>query len=249
MSDQDPSRLDVILTQRGLAPSRSRARALIKNGWVRVDGETVTKPSSVVGTRAALDVTDDAYDFVSRAALKLDHGLDHFAVDPSGRVSLDIGASTGGFCDVLLRRGAAFVFAVDVGHGQLHPSLSEDDRVASLEGVNAKDLTKDLITYVPDLLVCDVSFISLMKALPAALSLAAPQADLITLVKPQFELGPEAIGKNGRVLPSRDEQRWFIDERITPFLARHGWSVAGITASPILGGEGTFEFLLHAQKA
>ncbi|NRA30215.1 MAG: TlyA family RNA methyltransferase [Parvularculaceae bacterium] len=241
-------RLDQALVERGLAASRSRAQELIREGFVSVEGAVANKASLKVGADVPLSVDQAAPTFVSRAALKLDHALQAFDVDPSGRVALDVGSSTGGFTDVLLRAGAAKVFAVDVGTDQLHPSLRQDSRVVSLEGTHAKALSKALIPDAPSIIVCDVSFISIMKALPAALALAHAGADLVTLVKPQFELGVDAIGKNGRVLTPPDEQRAFIDDVIVPFFAQQGWASRAVTDSPILGGEGTREFLWYAQK-
>lgn len=241
-------RLDQALLARGLAPSRSRAQELIKGGHVLVDGLAVTKPSISVEDGIDLALASTAHDYVSRAALKLAHGLEHFGIDVAGKISLDLGSSTGGFTDVLLRGGALKVYAIDVGTDQLHPSLKEDLRVTSLEGTHSKDLSRSLVPEGVNLVVCDVSFISIVKALPPALMLSSDDAELVTLVKPQFELGRQAIGKNGRVLASDQEQRTYIDQTITPFLATLGWNTRGVTASPILGGAGTTEYLLHAQK-
>lgn len=241
-------RLDQALVDRGLAPSRARAQEMIRAGHVRLAGSTATKPSTKVPADAELSVSEEAHDYVSRAALKLVGGLDSFGIEPSGRICLDLGSSTGGFTDVLLRRGASKVYAVDVGTDQLHPSLRDDPRVISLEGTHAKDLGQGLIPEPIDLFVCDVSFISIQKALPPALALAGTPATLCTLVKPQFELGREAIGRGGRVLTPPDEQKQFIDKEIVPFLQDLGWTVHGLAISPIKGGEGTLEFLLHATK-
>ncbi|MEM7669837.1 MAG: TlyA family RNA methyltransferase, partial [Pseudomonadota bacterium] len=183
-------RLDQALVARGLAPSRARAQDVIRLGQVSVGGSIVSKPSTKVDDETELSVSAEAHDYVSRAALKLVGGLDAFGVDPSDLICLDLGASTGGFTDVLLRRGAKHVFAVDVGTDQFHPSLRDDRRVSSLEGTHAKHLSRDLIPRPIDLVVCDVSFISIVKALPPALALTGPAGQLVTLVKPQFELGP-----------------------------------------------------------
>lgn len=249
MSAPDAMRLDQALVERGLAPSRARAQELIRAGSVLLDGKPAAKASIKVGADRDLLLTDDALDYVSRAALKLVGGLDTFGVDPAGAAALDLGSSTGGFTEVLLRRGAKTVFAVDVGRDQLHDRLRSDDRVVSLEGLHARDLSRDHVPEALDLVVCDVSFISIVKALPTPLALAKQGAALVTLVKPQFELGREAIGKNGRVLLSEEEQRSHIDKVITPFLEGEGWTVRGIAESPILGGDGTKEYLLHAEKA
>lgn len=241
-------RLDQALVARGLAPSRARAREFIREAAVTVDGRAVTKASSPVTEDAVIAVAAEAHDYVSRAALKLEAALETFGVDPLDLVCLDLGSSTGGFTEVLLRRGARRVFAVDVGTDQLHPRLRDEPRVVSLEQTHARDLCPDLIPQPLDLVVCDVSFISILKALPPALALARDGAMLVTLVKPQFELGPEAIGKNGRVLTPQDEQRRYIDTRIVPEIEGWGLRIHAICQSPIKGGEGTTEYLLHAQK-
>lgn len=241
-------RLDQALVSRGLVPTRSRAQDLIKQGHVLVDGDVVKKPSLSVETSTALALGDGAHDFVSCAALKLAHALEHFSLDPRGVVALDLGASTGGFTEVLLRKGASRIFAVDVGTDQLHPSLRADPRVVSLEGTHAKDLSAHAIDSSLDWVVCDVSFISIMKALPHALAFTKDEATLLTLIKPQFELGPEAIGKGGQVLVPSEQQQDFIRQEIIPFFEGLGWAARGLTQSPLRGGEGTLEFLLYAQK-
>ena len=241
-------RLDQALVERGLAPTRSRAQAMIREGHVSCGGEIIRKASIKVPSDADLAVSNDAHDFVSRAALKLAHALEAFDVDPKGCACLDLGASTGGFTDVLIRQGAVKVFSVDVGHEQLASILRNEPRVVSHEGTHAKDITRALIPEPLDLIVCDVSFISVTKALPPALELANDDARLITLLKPQFELGREAIGKNGRVLPSLEEQREFLEVHVESAIAKLGWSPRPIIDSPILGGEGTKEFLLCADK-
>ena len=241
-------RLDQALVERRLAPSRARAQHFIRAGSVLLDGEVVKKPSLTVRENQALALRDDALDYVSRASQKLIGGLDAFKVSPDGLTALDLGSSTGGFTEVLLRRGAERVYAVDVGRDQLHPTLRSDPRVVSLESTHAYDLTRDLVPEPLDLVVCDVSFISIMKALPPALCLTASQAKLVTLIKPQFELGPEAIGKNGRVVTPEAEQKAFIEANIDPFLRELEWHTEGIIDSPILGGDGTKEYLLYAEK-
>ncbi|MEM9839804.1 MAG: TlyA family RNA methyltransferase [Pseudomonadota bacterium] len=241
-------RLDQVMVERGLAPSRTRAQALIKSGAVSVDGTAARKASAETPPDADIQLSDDSHQYVSRAALKLLHALDFFGHDPSGKTTLDLGSSTGGFTQVLLERGVSRVYAVDVGTDQLHPSLCSDPRVISMESTHAKVLDRNLVPEPLDLIVCDVSFISVMKALPPALALADNAAHLLTLIKPQFELGPDAIGKNGKVLTPLNEQRAFIDETIIPFFAQLGWCAEGVTTSPILGGDGTTEFLLSARK-
>jgi len=182
--------------------------------------------------------------FASRGAHKLTHALDTFAIDPAGAMALDVGASTGGFTDVLLKRGAARVIALDVGHDQLVPALREDPRVIVMEGVNARALAAGDLAYAPDLLVFDVSFISLTKVLPACVALAAPGARLAALVKPQFEVGREAIGKGG-IVRDRAAAKAAVD-RVGETLAALGWREIGRTPSPIAGGDGNSEFLIGA---
>jgi len=187
-----------------------------------------------------------AHPWVGRGALKLAHALDLWPIEVAGRTVLDVGASTGGFTEVCLTRGAARVFAVDVGRGQLHPKLRADPRVTSLEAVDARDLTPALIPQAPELIVTDVSFIGLAKALPSALSLAQDGADLVALVKPQFEAGPEHVGKGGIVSDPAVRARAL--ETVEAFLAEAGWRVQARADSPIAGGDGNREFLLWAKK-
>ncbi|HRP77845.1 MAG TPA: TlyA family RNA methyltransferase [Aquamicrobium sp.] len=241
-------RLDELLVRRGLFATRSRARDAVARGAVRVDGRAATKPGQPTGPDAAIEVDDPAQAYVSRAALKLIAGLDAFGFDPKGALALDVGASTGGFTQVLLERGAAHVVALDVGHGQLDAGLAADPRVSVLERLNARDLTPaHLGAGRPGLVVCDVSFISLKLALPPALDLAAPGAGCVLLVKPQFEAGREAIGKGGLL---RDPAE---GERVAADLARWldglpGWRSLGTVPSPIEGGDGNREFLLGGLK-
>jgi 23S rRNA (cytidine1920-2'-O)/16S rRNA (cytidine1409-2'-O)-methyltransferase len=241
-------RLDELLVVRGEFASRSRARDAIARGAVRVDGRPASKPGQAVGETASLEIDDPARLYVSRAALKLIAGLDQFKLDPTGVLALDIGASTGGFTQVLLERGAAHVVAVDVGHGQLDPSLLADARVTAIEGLNARDLTAaDLGGGRPAFIVCDVSFISLKLALTPALALAASGAKGLFLVKPQFEAGREAIGKGGLLRDGALALR--IAEDLTAWLdAQPGWRALGFSSSPIAGGEGNREFLLAGSK-
>lgn len=237
-------RLDKILVARGLVATRSRARDLIQRGQVSVGGAAVTKPGTVIDDAACVTI-DGASDYVSRGGFKLAAALDVFGLDPSGRVALDVGASTGGFTEILLSRGATKVYAVDVGRDQLHPSLRADPRVVSLEGQDVRALSRSHVPEPVSALVADVSFISLEKALPAALALASPGAWLVALVKPQFEAGREAIGKGGIVRDQavRDAQA----ERLASWVgAQTGWRVLGVVLSPIEGGSGNQEFLLGA---
>ncbi|MBB5752088.1 TlyA family RNA methyltransferase [Prosthecomicrobium pneumaticum] len=244
----DPSlRLDQALVARGLVPTRARARDAILRGHVRVAGRLADKPGTSVPHDAELAIDDPASAYVSRAALKLVAGLDAFGYDPAGRVALDLGASTGGFTQVLLERGAARVHAFDVGHGQLHPALAADPRVVSREGFNVRDLTAAEIGEPVGAVVSDLSFISLRLGLPPALTLAAPGAFLVALIKPQFEVGRAHVGKGGLV---RDGAA--IDaavEGIRAFVAATpGWIVEGVAPSPITGGDGNREFLIGARK-
>ncbi|TIO54612.1 MAG: TlyA family RNA methyltransferase [Mesorhizobium sp.] len=241
-------RLDELLVERGLFASRSRARDAIERGTVAVNGAVARKPGQAVAPDCRVAIDDPAQAYVSRAALKLIAGLDRFGLDPSGSEALDIGASTGGFTQVLLERGAAHVTAIDVGHGQIHPDIAGDPRVTVIEGLNARDLTTtDLGGRIPDFLVCDVSFISLKLALPPALALAGKGASALLLVKPQFEAGREAIGKGGLLRDPSAAERIAVDLR--DWLAGiSGWRVLGLHPSPIEGGDGNREFLLGAVK-
>jgi 23S rRNA (cytidine1920-2'-O)/16S rRNA (cytidine1409-2'-O)-methyltransferase len=241
-------RLDQLLVEKGLFASRSRARDAIVRGTVKVEGTVVTKPGAMVGVTIAIRVDDPASSYVSRAALKLIAGLDHFAIPVEGRTALDIGASTGGFTQVLIDRGVNHVVAVDVGHGQLHARLRDDRHVTNLESLNARELTRDhLGGWNVDLVVSDVSFISLKLALPPALTLAQSGAHCVLLVKPQFEAGREAIGKGGVLRDPKDGERMADDLR-NWLDAMPGWKALGICPSPIEGGDGNREFLLAGLK-
>lgn len=238
-------RLDVALVARGLAESRAKARAAIEGGLVSVDGRQASKASEVV-SEAALIEARPAHPWVGRGALKLVHALDLWGVDPKGRVAVDVGASTGGFTEVCLSRGAARVYALDVGRDQLHPSLRADPRVINLEGVDARAASRALIPESFDLVVCDVSFIGLAKALPAVMALAAEGSDLVALVKPQFEVGRAHVGKGGLVRDEAERQRALVEAEA--FMEASGWSVRAASDSPIEGGEGAREYLLWAKK-
>lgn len=246
-SDARHRRLDELLVSRGLFATRSRARDAILRGTVRVGGSVARKAGQPVAEDCAIAVDDPAGRYVSRAALKLIHGLEAFGFDPAGRIALDVGASTGGFTQVLLEHGASRVFAVDVGHDQLAPAVAADPRVVVLEGVNARALDAALLGgEVPQMVVCDVSFISLRLALPPALELAAPGACAVILVKPQFEVGRDSIGKGGVAEPARAEA---VAEELRGWLAgQAGWRPVGLVASPIAGGDGNAEFLLGGIK-
>jgi 23S rRNA (cytidine1920-2'-O)/16S rRNA (cytidine1409-2'-O)-methyltransferase len=236
-------RLDEALVARGLFPSRSRARDAVLRGTVKVDGEKASKPSQPVGAGSVLTIEDPAHAYVSRAALKLKHGLAQFGISAAGKTCLDIGASTGGFTQVLLEEGAAHVTAIDVGHGQMK---LDDPRITLIEGLNARDLCADHLGGPVDLVVCDVSFISLKLALPPALALAEQGAMLVTLIKPQFEAGRDAVGKGGIVTDPLEHER--VCGEIAEFLRGEGWQVLGVTASPVAGGDGNREFLVGAVK-
>ncbi|ATC32083.1 TlyA family RNA methyltransferase [Caulobacter vibrioides] len=238
-------RIDQLLVERGVFDSRAKARAAIEAGRVSVFGGIVAKPSELVDDNAEI-AAEAAHPWVGRGALKLVHALDIWPIAVEGRIAVDVGASTGGFTEVLLSRGAAFVFAVDVGRGQLHASLRGGDRVADLSGVDARSLDLGLIDRAPSLIVSDVSFISLAKALPAALGLATPGADLVALIKPQFEAGREHVGKGGLVKDPDVIAR--VEQEIVTFLETAGWSVRGLAESPITGGEGQVERLVWATK-
>ncbi len=238
-------RVDVELVERGLVESRARAQALIMAGLVFSAERRVVKAGEPVAPGQPLDVRGRDHPWVSRGGLKLVCALDHFAMDPAGAVALDIGASTGGFTDVLLSRGAARVYAVDVGHGQLAWKLRQDSRVVVLERTNARMLSRAEIPEPVDMIVCDASFIGLAVVLPAALALAAPQARLVALIKPQFEVGRGEVGKGGVVRDPALHQQ--VCERISAWLAAQpGWRVLGLRESPVLGPEGNKEFLLAA---
>jgi 23S rRNA (cytidine1920-2'-O)/16S rRNA (cytidine1409-2'-O)-methyltransferase len=239
-------RLDQLLVARGLADSRAKAKAAIEAGGVTLAGQPARAASQTVSDDVEITFVE-AHRFVGRAALKLDHALTLWPVAVEGRVVLDIGASTGGFTEVCLERGAAHLWAVDVGQGQLHPRLAADPRVTNLEKTDARDLTPDLIPDVPDLIVCDASFIGLSKVLPVGLALAAPDADLVTLVKPQFEMDSRAdVGRGGVVKDA--EARQAAVARVSDWLETRGWSVQATAESPITDGDGNVEYLLWAKR-
>lgn len=237
-------RLDQELVARGLVASRARARAAIEAGGVTVDGVPATSPARKVADGSVLTV-QEAHDWVGRGALKLAHALEIWPVPVEGRTVLDVGASTGGFTEVCLRAGAATVYAVDVGRAQLHPTLAADPRVVNLEATDARDLTPALMPQAPDLIVCDASFIGLAKVLPAALDLALPGADLVTLVKPQFEMERRADVGRGGVVRDEAARRAALD-RVASWLDSVGWRVRETAESPIVGGDGNREWLLWA---
>jgi len=241
-------RLDQSLVERGAFASRARAQAAIKAGLVSVDGVIAVKASAPIAEDARVCVAGDVHDYVSRGALKLEGALGTFEIKPAGKICLDLGASTGGFTQVLLRAGAAKVYAVDVGSGQLHATIRSDPRVVNLEKTHAKDLAISLIPEPVDIIVCDVSFISLKKALPFAMALAAPGARLVALIKPQFEVGRSNIGKGGIVKPGYENSVGVAEDINAWISEQQGWKSLGYMASPIEGGDGNKEFLIGATK-
>jgi 23S rRNA (cytidine1920-2'-O)/16S rRNA (cytidine1409-2'-O)-methyltransferase len=247
MSRPARQRADLLLVERGLAESRARAQALILAGKV-FSGETrIAKAGDLLAPDTAMQVRGQDHPWVSRGGIKLAHALAHFGLDPRGRVALDVGASTGGFTDVLLAHGAAKVFAVDVGHGQLDWKLRQDPRVVVLERTNARYLSAAEVPEPVGAVVCDASFIGLRTVLPAALALAAPGAFAVALIKPQFEAGPGRVGKGGVVRDAAVHAEVCATIRAW-WAALPGWRVLGIEPSPITGPEGNREFLIAALR-
>jgi 23S rRNA (cytidine1920-2'-O)/16S rRNA (cytidine1409-2'-O)-methyltransferase len=241
-------RLDQELVARALVPSRARARDLILRGLVTVAGIVARKPGLAVAAETAIEVAPGAAQYVSRGGDKLAAALDAFTFEAQGCTALDVGASTGGFTDVLLQRGALRVYAVDVGHGQLHPSIAADPRVVSFEGTDARRIDANLVPELVGAIVADVSFISLTKALSAALTRASDGAWLVALIKPQFEAGQGAISKGGLVRFASDRDR--AVQTVSDWLITSGtWTLVGVIPSPITGGDGNQEFLLGARKS
>ena len=238
-------RADQLLVDRGLAESRARAQALILAGKVFSGERRIAKAGDVLAPDAAIEVRGQDHPWVSRGGLKLVHALAHFHLSPQGRVCLDVGASTGGFTDVLLAHGAARVHAVDVGHGQLAWKLRTDPRVVVHEKTNARYLTRDIVADPVQALVCDASFIGLATLLPAPLALCVPGAWAVALIKPQFEAGPAAVGRKGVVRDPAVHRA--VCERVQAWWAAlPDWHVLGITESPITGPQGNREFLIAA---
>jgi 23S rRNA (cytidine1920-2'-O)/16S rRNA (cytidine1409-2'-O)-methyltransferase len=240
-------RVDQLLVSRGLAESRTRAQALIMAGAVFSGEKKIAKPGDTLAEDATVEVRGKDHPWVSRGGIKLDHGLTHFGFDVTGAVALDVGSSTGGFTDVLLTRGAAKVYAVDVGTNQLAWKLRQDDRVIVHEQTNARILDRSIIPEPVDIVVCDASFIGLAKVLEAPLKLAKPGAKLVALIKPQFEAGRDEVGKGGVVRDPAVHDR--VCAEAEAWVESQGWAVLGITPSPITGPEGNVEFLLGAQKS
>ena len=239
-------RADLVLVERGLFDSRAKARAAIEAGGVQVAGQTLKKASELIEPDAPIEAVA-AHPYVGRGALKLEHALNLWPIAVAGRRVIDVGASTGGFTEVCLIRGAGVVYAVDVGQGQLHSRLAGDARVINLERTDARGLDRTLIAGPISLVVCDASFIGLAKVLPAALDLAEPGADLIALIKPQFEAGPDLVGKGGIVRDEATRQATAL--AVEHWLGQIGWTVRERCESPITGGDGNVEYLVWAQKA
>lgn len=244
MTSSSRRRADRLLVERGLFESRAKAQAAIDAGLVRADGSIVRKASEEIAIDAVLRAAP-AHPYVSRAGVKLAAALDRFGFDPKGRTCLDVGASTGGFTQVLLKRGAACVYAVDVGRDQLHATLRERPEVVRFEGTDIRTLSPAQLREPPSLIVVDVSFISLKLVLPGALALAQAPAQLVALIKPQFEAGRAAL-KKGIVRDAAVHAA--VCEGTTGFVASLGWRVIGVMPSPIAGGDGNAEFLLGAER-
>jgi 23S rRNA (cytidine1920-2'-O)/16S rRNA (cytidine1409-2'-O)-methyltransferase len=248
MNEGAKTRLDQLMILKGLAQTRSRARDLIKRGVVLVAGKVERRAGVALPPEADLTVAEEWSGYVSRGALKLAAALDAFGFEAQGRVALDIGASTGGFTQELLRRGASRVYAVDVGTGQLNPGIAADPRVVNLENTDARALDRAVVRHAPTAITADVSFISLAKAMPAALALAAPGAWLVVLVKPQFEVGREGLGKGG-IVRSEALRQDALHAVAGFFNAQPGWRIEGTMPSPIEGQSGNIEYLLGARYA
>ncbi len=239
-------RLDQMIVDRGLAESRSRAQALVMAGLVFSGERKLDKPGHQLPEDAEIDVRGRDHPWVSRGGIKLAHAIDAFALDPAGAIAMDIGSSTGGFTDVLLQKGAERVFAVDSGTNQLAWKLRQDPRVTVLEQTSARILTSEMIDAPCDWLVCDASFIGLAKVLERPLKFAAPDCRLVALIKPQFEVGREEVGKGGVVRDPALHER--VCGEVRAWLEDNGWIVDGIERSPITGPEGNVEFLIVARR-
>lgn len=240
-------RLDLLMVEKKLVSTRSKARDLIKSGHVRVDGEIIKKAGQAWLETAEITIAKEAPDFVSRAGTKLEHALKEFEMECTGKTVLDLGASTGGFTQVLLQHNAHHIYAVDVGHDQLHQDLKMNERVTSMEGQDARKLTKDDFSHKIDAITVDVSFISLMKLLEQPLTLVEPGGWVIALIKPQFEVGKKALGKKG-VVKDQDAIKGVITTITKWFEGQPGWHVIGLIPSPITGQTGNQEFLICVGK-
>lgn len=240
-------RIDQLLVERGLAESRTRAQALVMAGHVMLGDKKADKPGLQVAEDAEISVKGQDHPWVSRGGIKLAHALEHFGIDVTGSVAIDVGSSTGGFTDVLLNKGAAKVHAVDSGTNQLAWKLRQDPRVIVHEQTSARILTAEHVPEQVDIIVCDASFISLSKVLERPMTFAKPEAQLVALIKPQFEAGRGEVGKGGVVRDSAVHQR--VCDDVSAWLESVGWRVAGLTESPITGPKGNVEFLVWAVKA
>ncbi len=240
----EPKRADLFLVERGFYESRARAQAAIAAGLVRVNGEALTKASRLIDSAATIEAEAE-HPYVSRGGVKLAAACDYFEIDPQNRICLDVGSSTGGFTDLLLKRGARFIHAVDVGHDQFHASLRDDRRVKLREGCDARTISSDDFDEEPSLIVMDVSFISLTLILPKILPLAAPKAFLIALIKPQFEVGRAALKKG--IVRDEDARQDAIN-RVMQSIEHEGWVIKGTIPSPIAGGDGNVEYLIVAER-
>ena len=238
-------RADLYLTQNGYYESRARAQAAIKAGLVKVDGKRLKKASEKLSELNEIEAKAE-HPWVSRGGLKLAYALKEFKVSAEGKTCLDVGASTGGFSDVLRQKGASKIYAVDVGHGQLHASLHDVPKIISMEGLDARELTATHMSAAPQLIVCDASFISCTKVLERPLSLASTSAELVTLVKPQFEVGKAGVGRGGLVKSESLALQSLSD--VSAWVTAQGWHVVATCRSPIKGGSGNTEYLLHARK-
>lgn len=240
-------RLDQLIFDKGYAESREKAKALIMSGCVFLDGQRADKPGLSVSPDTEPEVRKKELDFVSRGGYKLDKAIRVFGIDPAGKLCIDCGASTGGFTDVLLQHGAEKVYAVDVGYGQLAWTLRNDPRVVNLERTNLRYVTREQIPDLLDLAVCDVSFISLRLVMPAVALLLKPDAEIMCLIKPQFEAGRELVGKKGVVRDAAVHEQ--VISTVLDFMPSIGFSVQGLDYSPITGPEGNIEFLLYMRKS
>ena len=240
------NRLDVEMTQRNLTESRQRAQELIRSGKVTVNSVVSKKPAQLIDESDVIDIVGEQLKFVGRGGLKLEHAVNTFKIDVKDKLCLDIGASTGGFTDCLLQNGAARVCAVDVGHGQLHPSLLNREEVLSLEGVNVRDLQMDDIGYIPDFVCCDVSFISLTVVIDKLSNLLTETGECVLLIKPQFEAGRQNIGKNGIVKDKKVHIQ--VITKILDYCRENGFVPIDVCRSCITGGDGNVEYLLYAKK-
>jgi 23S rRNA (cytidine1920-2'-O)/16S rRNA (cytidine1409-2'-O)-methyltransferase len=239
-------RIDKLLLERGIVTSREKAKALIMAGQVIVNDKRVDKAGDMVPGEADIRIKGDQLPFVSRGGLKLEHALNHFNIDPGGKIAVDVGASTGGFTDCLLQREISKVYAVDVGYGQMDLKVKNDARVVPIERTNIRDMSRDNIPEEVDIAVIDVSFISLIKVLPHVIPLLKDKGEIVALIKPQFEVGKGEVGKGGIVRDDKKVEKVLTDVRT--FAEESGLEIAGLTPSPILGAKGNREFLIHLIK-